>query len=148
AQYAEFSLYQGDQRMPNRTLIYKTTFRISDQAGIASVALPKSAGVPPLQLGKDYHWTVALVCDAEIPQLNITVDGWVQRVQTLAPETRSSNPQERAALLAQKGIWFDALEAQAEQRCLKPNNPAEGWTKLLQAVKLDKIASQPILCWK
>lgn len=145
AQYAEFSLYQGDEKTPDRTLVYKTTFKTADQAGIASVALPKSAGIPPLQLGQDYHWSVTLLCNAENPQLNIKVDGWVQRVQTLVPVAR--DPQARAALLAEKGIWFDALEAQAEQRCLKPED-SPGWDSLLRSVKLDKIANQPLLCWK
>ena len=147
AQFAEFSLYQGDEKTPDRTLVYKTTFKTADKAGIASIVLPNSAGIPPLELGKDYHWSVTLLCNAENPKFNVTVDGWVQRVQTLGSITRSTDLKARAAILAQKGIWFDALEAQAEQHCLKPED-SEGWTGLLRSVKLNKIANQPILCWK
>jgi Domain of Unknown Function (DUF928) len=152
AQLAEFSLYQGDEKKPDRTLVYKTTFSTSEKAGIASIALPKSAGIPPLQLGKDYHWSVTLLCDtidvAPKPKLqNITVNGWVQRVQPQPIDPRAT-PQARINLMGQRGLWFDVLEAQAEQRCLNPNGDTTDWTKLLQAVNLEKVATQPIVCWK
>jgi hypothetical protein len=147
AQFAEFALYQGDEKMPDRTLVYKSTFSIPEKAGIASVALPKSAGVPPLQLGKSYHWSVTLICDPKVPAADIKVDGWVQRVQALSFDPKAT-PQARINLMSQRGLWFDALEAQAEQRCLNPNGDTTDWTKLLQAVNLEKVATQPIVCWK
>lgn len=150
ARLAEFTLYEGTEETPDRTLIYKTTFAIAGTPGIASLSLPSDAGTPPLQVGKDYHWSVTLICSPEQPQSNIDVDGWVQRI-ALEPPLRNqlaqASPRDRVSLYAQNGLWFDTLTALAELRCARPSDStvAKSWATVLKSVKLDAIVEQPMV---
>ncbi|MBC7971228.1 MAG: DUF928 domain-containing protein [Verrucomicrobia bacterium] len=150
AKFAEFSLYDVNEQREDRTPIYKTIFSIAGTAGIASLSLPSNATMPPLVVGKDYHWSVALVCNPDDRTRDIKVDGWVQRV---APEPRLTNqlvkatPEDRVRLYANNGIWFDTVTTLVEQRCAKPQEAAliNSWAELLKSVQLDAIAEQPLM---
>lgn len=150
ATQVEFTLHEGTEETPNRTLIYKTTFAASGTPGIASLTLPSDAGIPPLQVGKDYHWSVTLICNPEQPQSSLNVDGWVQRVAVepgLQNQLARATPRDRVSLYAQNGLWFDTLTTLAELSCARPNNPevTKSWATVLKSVKLDAIAGQPLL---
>lgn len=82
------------------------------QPGVVGVKLPSD--VPGLVAGKQYRWTVAIVCDKERPSANTYAYGWISRV-AVTPELKSklakvsSNSQHRSLVYAQSGIWYDAL---------------------------------------
>lgn len=150
ARQAEFTLYDVDESKAERNLIYKTTFRITGTAGVASLSLPRNANIPPLAVDQDYHWTLSIICNANNRKADLKVDGWVQRVAPsvgLASQLTKATPQNRVTLYAQNGLWFDTLTTLAELRCARPKDPTltNQWSALLKQVALPTIADQPLL---
>lgn len=122
----KFSLLEEDNNK-----VYEKTFAISRTSGIFNLRLPDDKTLPPLVLGKNYHWYFQITC----PQLgsdgDIYVDGWVQRV------SRGG----------QNHLWYDTLATLAEKRRLNPNDSAiaAAWENLLRSEGLDKLAPQPLV---
>ncbi len=139
-----------DEKGEDRAPIYKTTFNIDGTAGVASLSLPSHATLPPLMVGKDYRWSVGLICSASDRSRDITVEGWVQRVALKADLTKqlaTAKPSDRVRLYASNGIWFDTVTTLADQRCINPKDSAltSSWAELLKSVQLGAIAEQPLL---
>jgi hypothetical protein len=112
--------------------------------GVVALALP--SGVPPLAPGRDYHWSVTLLCDPDDPSANLTVDAWVSRVVPSVAWRRrleQAPPAERTALLAEDGYWYDLLpELTALHRTATGAPLAAGrWQSLLRSEGLDVIAN-------
>jgi hypothetical protein len=150
ARLAEFALYAVDNQKANRSLLYKTTFRITGNSGIASLPLPSDATLPPLAIAQDYHWSVSIICDPNDRKQDLTVDGWVQRVAlrpALANQLNQATPSERVNLYARNGLWFDTLKTLAELRRSRPQDSQlqASWVELLKSVKLEAIANQPLV---
>ncbi|XHX79843.1 MAG: DUF928 domain-containing protein [Stenomitos frigidus ULC029] len=150
AKLAEFTLFEVDAQGEDRAPLYKTTFSIDGTAGVASLSLPSNATLPPLAVGKDYRWSVSLVCSVSDRSRDITVDGWVQRVAIkadLAKQLATAKPSDRVRLYASNGIWFDTVTTLADQRYTNPKDAAltKSWAALLQSVQLQTIADQPLL---
>lgn len=148
ARFAEFTLYEAsegaDKKMVDRALVYRGTFRISGEAGIASFMLPRNAGIPGLATGSDYHWSIAVICNPQDRKQDSKVEGWVQRIApdaALASQLAQSTPSNRPKLYASNGIWFDALSTLADLRYAKTLDAAlaEDWSNLLKAVNLPNI---------
>jgi hypothetical protein len=121
----KFSLLEEDDNK-----VYEKTFAISRTSGIFNLRLPDDKTLPPLVLGKNYHWYFQITC----PQLgsgDIYVDGWVQRV------SRGG----------QNHLWYDTLATLAEKRRLNPNDSAIAaeWANLLKSEKLDAIEREPLV---
>jgi hypothetical protein len=121
----KFTLLQEDDNK-----VYEKTFPSSRTSGIFNLRLPNDKSLPPLVMGKNYHWYFQITC----PQLgsgDIYVDGWVQRV------SRGG----------QNNLWYDKLATLAEKRRLHPNDSAIAaeWENLLSSEGLDKLASQPLV---
>ncbi|GAB4160077.1 MAG: hypothetical protein Fur0046_39310 [Cyanobacteria bacterium J069] len=126
--------------------IYRTRFTTADQSGILRISLPAEANMAPLEVGRDYHWSFALVCDLNDPSGNLVVDSWIQRVQpspALAASLAQASPDELPALYAQSGIWYDALSSLTDPY-RQPTDPATTaqWQTLLNAVGLSNIAAE------
>lgn len=150
ARQAEFALYDVDESQVNRTLIYKTTFRITGTPGVASLTLPNNATIPPLVVNQDYRWSLTLICNPSNDKANLNINGWVQRVapsSELTNQLAKADPRNRVALYAQNGLWFDTLTTLAELRCARPKDAslATGWSSLLKQVNLSAIADQPLI---
>ncbi len=131
----------------NNHKVYETTFTITGTPGIVSVSLPASKTLPPLEIGKDYHWYVSVICDPDDRSGDVYVDGWVQRVEptpSLMSQLEKASPAERVALYRKNGIWHDTLTFLAEGRRLNPSNSALAaeWATLLRSVGLEKIAQE------
>ncbi|PSB26085.1 DUF928 domain-containing protein, partial [Stenomitos frigidus] len=125
-------------------------FSITGTPGVASLSLPGNANIPPLVVGKDYHWSVSLICKTDDRSKDIRVDGWVQRVATnvdLTKQLATAKPTDRVRLYANNGIWFDTVTTLAEQRCANPKETAlnSSWAELLKSVQLEAIADQPLI---
>lgn len=145
AQMAEFTLKQEDG-----SEIYRTTFQLGKQAGIVSLSLPAHAGLPPLEVGKDYRWSFSIICDATDRSGDLFTEGVIQRVQPstdLVNRLKAAKPEDRPALYAQAGVWYDAIDSLAELRYAQPNSPAllNQWRNLLGSVGLTELANQPLL---
>jgi hypothetical protein len=148
ASAAEFILTDA-----NDAEIYKARFRVTGEAGIISLSLPESAGLPPLEVGKDYHWSFALICGSTQNSDNsgiVFTDGWIQRIEAddqLAARLANTVEADRAGVYAEAGIWQDAIATLAEQRRTQPNNSAltTQWNTLLESVGLTNLSSQPLM---
>ncbi len=130
--------------------LYQTKLPLPEKPGIVSVRLP--ATVPPLAVGQMHHWilTSRPLSSLREPIEVTTLEGWIQRRQPdsqLIRELAKATPQQRAALYAQKGIWYDALTTLAELRQSRPADRSiqTDWATLLRSIDLEKVAEQPIV---
>lgn len=147
---AEFSLHKIDENRTNLSLIYRTTYKITGETGIASLTLPSDVTIPKLLLNQDYRWSVSIICNPEHRQSDVEVYGWVRRVPPTADLKElleRTNSPERAQLYAEQGIWFDKLNGLAKSRCANPRDflLAARWSALLRSVGLGTIANEPLV---
>jgi Domain of Unknown Function (DUF928) len=125
--------------------------------GIIQLDLPEQT---PLSVGKEYRWTVSLICNQKRPSQNIYVRSRIQRVSVKAleiPELRdnpvahnlaqSATVRDRAKLYGQSGIWYDAVSAISKTYLLNPQDPlnAKYLRLLLDQVGLTGIANSQLL---
>ena len=117
-----------------------------EKAGIVQLDLPQE--IPQFVEGKEYRWTVSIVCDENNPSENIYARSWVKRV-SITPSLKqklavATQERERAAVYAQNGVWYDASATiyKASQKAPRDHSTSEYLTKLLQQVGLSNIAIQ------
>jgi len=147
AQAAEFVLLDE-----NNDEVYLTTFQITDQPGIISLSLPEHSGFPALTIGENYHWYFSLICDFNDRSGDLYTDGWVQRTtieagSTLETQLSTAPVETHAALYAEAGIWFNALDLLAEERITDPSNlqSKTKWSTLLNSVDLSDLSEEPFV---
>lgn len=133
---------------PTQEELYRTTFAVSDRDGIARFQLPETA--PPLEIDRLYNWQFDFICDAE-NRSRFRVRGLIVRrtsPENLQTQMSGATPQERIALLAERGFWYDALTSLADQR-LSASDPSleAGWASLLghSSVGLEELSEKPLL---
>ena len=140
------------------TEIYKTSFPVTGQAGIISIAIPKETNVQPLALNKDYKWQFAVTCDKPESSLesmgdnshNATTEGLIRRVEASAQlkrQIKGQSPAEQAAIYAREGIWFDAAQIYTQLQRQQPTNRKvqQAWRVFLESVELNTVAQEPLL---
>ncbi len=130
--------------------VYQKNLKPHKSGGVASINFSNLPGLPPLQVGKSYHWYLSVVCNAQDRSADIFVDGWVQRIKldpALQSELQQVSPSDRAALFAVNGIWYDSLAVLFKNRQASPNNSAlvNEWADLLDSVGLNKVAREPLV---
>jgi len=145
AQKAEFTLISQDEEYA-----YQTSLSLDSKGGVFQFQLPAEA--PPLEIGKSYQWSVALICNQQERTEDIVVQGQIRRTEaspTLVAQLKSATPLQRAALYGKAGIWYDTVQTLAKLQLSEPNNSnlVTAWRQLLQSkyVKLDNIAQAPII---
>ncbi|WP_313926757.1 DUF928 domain-containing protein [Microcoleus sp. FACHB-1515] len=103
----EFYLYQ--QQVSGEQLIYQVNR--SSTPGMMSLTLPTAE--PALQVGQRYRWQVVLLCNPNSPSSALVADAEVEIARPSAElETAFAstiNPAARANLLAEFGLWYDAI---------------------------------------
>lgn len=79
--------------------------------GVVEVKLPSN--LPGLKLGKEYRWTLSIVCNEERPSENTYAYSWIERVAVtpnLTQNLKGVNIQtQRSLVYARSGIWYEAL---------------------------------------
>jgi hypothetical protein len=113
--------------------------------GVVKLTMPD--GITPLEIDKMYHWYFLVYCNRVEP---VFVEGWVKRIapnRDLSVRLKKAVPEEKIALMAANGIWYDALSHLAELRLTHPQDASliVDWENLLESVGLDAIASEPLL---
>ncbi|MCL1471890.1 DUF928 domain-containing protein [Argonema antarcticum] len=96
-------------RDEQQMVVYRTTFRLTQEAGLVSFRLPETA--PPLEIGKKYHWF--LFWD------KVVRDGWIERIalpSEMESQLENATPRQRILLLAQQGLWYETFTELAEFR--------------------------------
>ena len=142
AQTAEFSLF--DQ---NNKGIYQTTFALTNTPGIVSFSLPPNA--PPLEIGKDYTWSFAMICNPKNRLQDQFVRGRIRRTQldsALMNQIEKASLKERVSLYRSADIWYEAIFTLFELQRSQPNDPSvsAAWKELLNSGGLNSIATQPL----
>jgi hypothetical protein len=144
-QAAEFVLLDE-----NDNELHRTRFQVTGDSGVISLSLPETAGMPPLEVGKDYHWYFSLVCDDVDRSGDPYTEGWIQRVEpdaALIARLETATARDRPAIYAAAGIWHDALASLADLRRANPQNATfvREWRTLLGSVELANVADQPFV---
>ena len=115
-------------------------------AGI--VQLEMSSNLPELLPGKEYRWSVTLLCNRERPSANPFVQTWIERIPTTSSLTQqlaaAPTDRDRASIYAQAGLWYDALAAISAAHTANPKDVSilEERLLLLDSVGLERVAAQ------
>jgi hypothetical protein len=130
--------------------IYSTKYTLANSAqgsvqgssGIMSLSVPAFANVSPLEVGQHYYWSLALICDPIDRSSDVLAGGGIKRVKldpTLAQNIQKATPEERVALYANAGVWYETVATLAELQRTRPNDTeiAQAWNKLLNSIGLD-----------
>jgi len=98
------------------------------------MAPPTSAGIHPIRLAKlnvqlkpdiVYRWNVAIIIDPQNRSQDVMADGYIERRDAPADLVRqlSQTPdQDKPALYAENGFWYDALQSLSDQIDRDPKN--------------------------
>jgi hypothetical protein len=115
---AEFSLQDSTGND-----VYKGAVSLPTNSGVISISLPSNTS---LQVGKIYRWYLKVRCDRQ---------------------RTASVPQEKVAIYAEEGIWFDSLNMLAQLYLSNPKDAsvAADWQSLLRSVNLDNIATVSLM---
>lgn len=128
-----------------RENIYQTSIKATiPQSGFVSVSLPVTQ--KPLEINQFYRWFFVVDCAHESSPL---VEGWVQRTvpsPALSKSLKNADGQQRVALYAANGIWYDAISTLSALRRREPKNSQfmADWVSLLESVGLKEIATEPV----
>ncbi|MEH2078541.1 MAG: DUF928 domain-containing protein [Nostoc sp.] len=141
-QTAHFSLLEDER------ILYETTFKLPNQSGIIGFTLPAKAS--SLKVGKKYHWYMSIACSSEELAEEISVDGWVERIQPTADllkQIARTNPKQRSQVYARAGIWYEVLHTLVQQRLTDPGDRTvmANWKALLESVGLNDLVSKPLV---
>lgn len=122
--------------------VYTSSFPLTSTGGILKVNVPESAS---LEVGKNYVWQFALICQSEDRSQDRFVRGEIRPIEVSSDLKQklqqASSPLEKAKLFAGARIWNETINIVAE---LRTTYPAE-WQQLLKSVGLESLASQPIV---
>lgn len=120
AENAEFSLRSREGRG-----VYRTTVALSNTPDLISISLP--AQTPPLEVGKQYTWSLAIICNPNDRVDDQFVTGTVQRTE-LAPtqlsQIQQASAKEQVSLYQNADAWYDALAVLFELQRSQPNDPS------------------------
>ena len=125
-------------------LIFKTRLQPA-RAGIVALELPSS--IPGLEYGKQYNWTVSLICSERHPSRNSYASANIERIKidsfsslkTLPPKLADSSL--GTSIYAGLGVWYDAIAS----ACTRTENEmcliSQDFTSLLAQVGLGNIVT-------
>ncbi|MEL6325997.1 MAG: DUF928 domain-containing protein [Cyanobacteria bacterium J06626_23] len=129
-------------------ILYTATYAAIPEVGISRLAAPEDA--PELEPDVPYRWTLSVDCPDESGDDPATTGIVVRRSPSdeLAQQLDTADTDERIALLASHGFWYDTLTELSEQRLQDPLSEAAflNWASLLQhdLVQLDDVVDQPL----
>ncbi len=151
AKKAEFILVEDNKdNNKEREVLYETTVTLPSSPGIVSVSLPNNGTLLPLEVGKSYRWYFSVICNPQDRSDEPHVEGEIRRDKpspNLVAELKNAPSRDRAALYAEAGIWYDAVNSIAQLRRSSPNDTAiaADWAELLKSVGLNTISQKPLI---
>ena len=125
---------------------WQQSISLTGEAGITGIKLVDDA--PALEIGKNYQWTVILVCGSKPHPNDSMVTARIKRVDESEIRGDSCTAPielEKVAWYAKQGIWYDALDSLIEAKKPSLYNWNDIWAKYLQSVGLAEIANEPII---
>lgn len=156
SEHPTFFWYVSDTSLPVRfTLvepgvaepIVDRSFKVK-RPGIVQFRL--SSDIPGLVLGREYRWTVSLVCNKERPSENTYAYSSIMRV-VVTPElarmlATSQEVQKRSLAYAQSGIWYDALLTSYMNYRDNPQGKVASWyfARLLTQIGMPTVSQRQL----
>lgn len=101
---------------------YQRAFLPITEHGIVSFSLPEDK--PALNVGKNYQWSLVIVCGDTVQPDDPTFQGWVQRVQRTSRidnQLIGKSAVEKAKWYGKKGYWYDMLGEIQRARKTQPD---------------------------
>jgi hypothetical protein len=117
AEAAEFTL-----RTPAGQGVYRTTIDLTNTPDVISITLPNQT--TPLEVGKPYTWSFAVICNPDDRLSDQFVTGMVQRTELESArlsQIEQAPLRQRIALYQEDSIWYDALALLFESKRSQPN---------------------------
>ena len=124
-------------REQNGKPIAKQLFTTKDRLSSGTIGVTFPAATV-LKIDRMYHWEVVLYCDTEDRvDRPLVIQGKIQRVTTPTAISTAKSPLEIAQILAENGIWYDALTQVSEPLC-RAKNPelATARSELLRSARI------------
>ncbi len=110
---------------------------LSDAVGMIPVRLAE-LGVQ-LQPGKEYRWSVAVAADSSSQSRDLVTSGSIRQADnrdTIRAHLSSLPPERAAFVLAEQGLWYDALAQLGE---LIEREPADPRWRRFRAALLEQV---------
>ncbi|MCC5897365.1 MAG: DUF928 domain-containing protein [Phormidium sp. BM_Day4_Bin.17] len=131
-------------------LVYLTQVTPPRDGGVMALELPQvddeGNPVTPLAVGHSYTWFVRILCDSDAPTSfgpDIWREAWVKRLaptDEFASQLAEASLAEQVGLLAETGVWYDALDRLAQLRSQSDELDLEQrWQGLLEAIGLKDL---------
>ncbi|WP_375515757.1 DUF928 domain-containing protein [uncultured Nostoc sp.] len=139
AKQVVLSLITEDNQLYSQSFIL-----IKGEPGIIGIKSADSS--PPLQVGKNYQWALALICGEKPSPNDPVITSWVHRVALPQLQSQQRTTLEQVDAYSEEGIWYDAVIALAQIKNTQPDNQviADTWTDFLKSVGLEAIATQSL----
>jgi hypothetical protein len=128
--------------------VYQTTLAVNGTPGVVKLSLPATVS---LETGKDYSWSLALICNTGDPSDDSFVKGRIKRTELSSEQetqlAQATEPLKKAQVYAEAKIWQETLTILAQLRDERPNdsNVTAAWEELLKSVQLEAIAKEPLV---
>jgi len=125
---------------------YHVILPLNHSGGVISLNLPEDA--PPLEVGKNYYWALAIIPDSKLKPDTPTIEGQIQRValeSKVRDRLKTANPLETAIIYGEAGIWYETVATLAKLKMAEPDDQilTSNWKYLLTSVGLEKISQMP-----
>ncbi|MEM9484253.1 MAG: DUF928 domain-containing protein [Cyanobacteria bacterium P01_F01_bin.116] len=122
----EFRLFNAQNE-----IIYHTHLSVEPTNDLVGLDLSSMANAPKLEVDQRYRWTASIICNPTSPSENISVEGWVDRVDA----SNSNSGSETMTL------WYDRLGLVVEELQRQPHNQdvLSQWQTLMASARLDQI---------
>ncbi len=113
-------------------IIYQTSFTVEPTTDLVGLDLETMADAPKLEINQRYRWAASIVCNPSNRSENISVEGWVDRVE--------------ASSLEDNRLWYDHLGILLEQLQHHPQNQdiLSQWQTLLISARLEQLVPLPV----
>jgi len=129
---------------------YSMAINVALKAGVIPIQLPVEA--PPLAMGKNYHWFLAVKVNGNLSPSTPYVDGWIKRIQPstdLAKAMQQRDPLKLIIALGKDGVWYDCVSKLGTLHASKPQDAdlSKQWEELLSSVNLNTIVKSPLVAY-
>ncbi|MGB5960635.1 MAG: DUF928 domain-containing protein [Coleofasciculaceae cyanobacterium] len=128
--------------------VYQTKVVLKGIPGIIKLNIPSSVA---LKTGTQYLWKFSVFCNPEGFSIERFVTGYIERTElNLDAKTKlekAKEPLEKVEVYANAQVWQETLSLLAQMHYERPDdtNVTDAWREFLSSVKLEAIASQPLI---
>ena len=122
AKELEFYLFNAQDE-----IIYQTSFTVQPAADLIGLDFSNIADAPKLEIDQRYRWAASMVCNPANRSENISVEGWIDRVD--------------ASASVSSRLWYDHLGWLMGQLQQKPQDQTvlSQWHTLMALARLERL---------